>query len=73
MVGTDVTGAVSWPAIRVDNGNGVGGVGGGGSSLDGVLTTPSVYCPIGTGVGAGDGKVPGWVAANANMKTKNAM
>ena len=73
VVGTGVTGAISWPAIRVEDGAGVGAGGGGGSSLDGVLTTSSVYCPIGTGIGDGDGEAPGWVAAKANMKTKNAM
>ena len=72
MVGTGVAGAISWPTIRVEDGAGVGAGGGGGSSLDGVLTTSSVYWASGTGDGDGDGEAPGWVAAKANMKMKNA-
>jgi hypothetical protein len=72
VVGTYVAGAISCPAIRVDDGGGVGGGGGGGSSLDGVLKT-SVYWPSGTGEGDGDGKAPGCVAAKMKNNAKNAI
>ena len=73
VVGTGVTGAISWPTTRVDDGDGVGGGGGGGSSLDGVLKTSSVYWASGTGEGDGDGKAPGCVAAKMKNNAKNAM